>query len=101
MIPESAAALLGLLGCVAPGLVFQLRRERYTPQQVETSLREASRVALTSLLFTTASLALVVWLSSVWTALPNFAEWLRQGQKYLPDHYAAVAAFFVLEVGVA
>lgn len=101
MIPDTAAALLALLGLVAPGLVFELRRERRRPQAVETTFREASRVALTSLLFTLASLGVLLPLSAIWSALPDVAHWLRNADEYVPDHYAAVAWFLGLEVTLA
>jgi hypothetical protein len=101
MIPSTVAGLLALLGCIAPGLVFQLRRERYLPGAQESVLREASRIALTSLLFTGIALSLVLWLSTQWTALPDVEQWLRLGNKYLPDNYASVSGFLVLVVVAA
>jgi hypothetical protein len=101
MIPSTAAGLLALLGCIAPGLVFQLRRERHRPRADESVLRETSRIALTSLLFTTVSLASVVWLSSWWSALPNIQLWLESGRAYLRDNYGAVSLFLTLEVVIA
>lgn len=98
MIPDSAAGLLALLGCVAPGLVFQLRRERFTPQSADSTLREAARIALTSLIFTAAAAGFVAWLSTRWGVLPNLSEWLRLGGEYLPQHYVAVTAFLTLIV---
>lgn len=101
MIPDTAGSLLALLGCIAPGLVFQLRRERFTPNAEESVLREAARIALTSLIFTTASLAVVIWLSTRWTALPDLGEWLRRGAAYLPQNYLAVGGFLLLTVSLA
>lgn len=101
MIPSTVAGLLALLGCIAPGLVFQLRRERYLPGAQESVLRETSRIALTSLLFTGVALALVVWLSTRWTALPDVEQWLRLGNQYLPDNYPSVSGFLVLVVATA
>lgn len=56
MIPEGFATFLTFLGLVAPGLVYQLVLERRQPRRGETTFREASRIALTSLAFTVTSL---------------------------------------------
>jgi hypothetical protein len=101
VIPDTAAGLLALLGCIAPGLVFQLRRERFTPNAEESVLRETARIALTSLIFTTAALGLVIWLSTRWKALPDVGEWLRRGGGYLPQNYVAVGGFLLLTVSLA
>jgi hypothetical protein len=101
MIPSTAAGLLALLGCIAPGLVFQLRRERHQPRVDESVLREASRIALTSLLFTAVSLAFVVWLSRWWPALPNIQLWLESGRAYPRENYLSVSLFLTLEVVIA
>lgn len=101
MIPDSAAGLLALFGCVAPGLVFQLRRERFTPQSADSAMREAARIALTSLIFTAAAAALISWLAVRWRALPDLEEWLVQGSRYLPKHYLSVAGFLTLIVTIA
>jgi hypothetical protein len=101
MIPSTAAGLLALLGCIAPGLVFQLRRERHQPRAEESTLREASRIALTSLLFTAVSLAFLVWISGSWSALPNIQLWLGSGRAYLRNNYLSVSLFLTLEVVIA
>lgn len=101
MIPETWAALLALLGLVAPGLVFQLRRERRRPAFAETTFREISRVALSSLVFTTASLVLLLLLAQVWpTLLPDVARWTSD-PAYVRDDYLRVGLFLGLEVLVA
>lgn len=64
-------------------------------------MREASRIALTSLTFTAAAAALVSWLSVRWRALPDVEEWLSQGSHYLPTHYMSVAGFLTLIVTIA
>ncbi|MEV6283998.1 DUF6338 family protein [Kribbella sp. NPDC051770] len=101
MIPDSAAALLALLGLVAPGLVYQARRERRRPPSVESAFREASRVALTSLLFTVAATTVMVVVASAWPALPEISTWLRDPGAYLPDNYAKVGLFLLLELVLA
>jgi hypothetical protein len=95
VIPSTAAGLLALLGCIAPGLVFQLRRERFTPPAQESILRETSRIALTSLLFTTAATAVAVIASRWWESIPDVGRWLREGRPYLIEHYLGISGFLL------
>jgi hypothetical protein len=99
MIPSTAAGVLALLGCIAPGLVFQLRRERFMPRADDSLLRETSRIALTSLVFTATATMVLVAVSTKWAVLPDVGEWLRRGHGYLPTHYRSVSLFVVLIVG--
>jgi hypothetical protein len=63
LIPESVAALVAFLLLLAPGIVWQLLRERHVPAVKETTLIEASRVVLSSLAATgAAALILLLWL---------------------------------------
>ena len=101
MIPDTAGALLAFLGLVAPGLVYQVRREAHRPPRAETAFREASRVGLTSLIFTACSLFAVTLWASAWSALPDVGRWLSHPSKYLAQHYAAVGLFLSLEVAIA
>ena len=98
MIPETAGALLAFLGLIAPGLVFAMRRERRQPAEKETAFREASRVALTSLAFTTAALSILIPLSLTGDWLPDIGDWLERPGTYVPDHYLAVSLFLLLHV---
>lgn len=66
MIPDSIAALVSFLLLLAPGIVWQLQAARYRPSVKETSLVEASRVVLASLVATGAAAALLGW---VWLPL--------------------------------
>lgn len=102
MVPESLAAVYAFLAFVAPGLVFQLLRERARPALDESAFREASRVALTSLVFTTVSI-LVLTLFSVIVpgVLVDLAEWMQSQSAYVGDHLWLVAWSVFAEVGVA
>lgn len=51
MTPQTMGALAAFLALVAPGIVFELRRERRRARRAETAFREAARVALGSLAF--------------------------------------------------
>jgi hypothetical protein len=101
MIPETLGALLAFFGLVAPGIVYEGRRERRRPPLVESTLREAGRVALTSLVFTVVALLIVGWLAERWNRLPDVGEWLQGGKSYAVDNYESVAAFLLLELAVA
>ncbi|QFZ16888.1 DUF6338 family protein [Saccharothrix syringae] len=59
-MPQTLGALLSFLALVAPGIVFELLRERRRAGYQETPFREASRVALGSLVFTLLSCGLLV-----------------------------------------
>lgn len=101
MIPDTAAALLALLGLVAPGLVYQLRRERRRPSPRQTVLREASRIALTSLIFTVTALILLRVVSEWWDALPDLRAWIGDPRSYVAANVDKIAAFLTLEVVLA
>ena len=69
MAPDTLGALLAFLVFVAPGLCFELLRERRRPALEQTAFREASRIALTSLLFSGAALVVVVAVVAGWLRL--------------------------------
>lgn len=93
MLPDTLAALLAFLCLVVPGLLFELLRERRRPAVEETAFREASRVALTSALFS--GTALLVF-GLVRAAAPSLTvdpgRWLREGGGYAADNLARVTA---------
>lgn len=92
VVPESVAALYAFLGLITPGLVYQLRRERSRPALEESSFREASRVALTSAVFTTVSLLSVAGISSGQPSwFVDARKWLKSGQPYVTNHPGLVA----------
>jgi hypothetical protein len=59
VIPSTTAALVGFLFFVAPGLVWELTRERREPPREGSTFRDASRVALASVVFTTAGVGII------------------------------------------
>lgn len=102
MIPQSLGALYAFLGLVAPGLLFQQLRERARPGLDESAFREASRVALTSLVFTTLSLALLALVGALrrqW--LVDLPSWALLGGQYLTSHMWLVAGSVLAEVTLA
>jgi hypothetical protein len=87
VIPDTLAALLSLLGVVAPGLVFELRRERRHPAHNDSAFREASRTALSSLLFTSVVLILMGFVRLIWpSVVVDVGAWVEGGNAYFADH---------------
>ena len=102
MVPSTLATFAAFLMLVAPGLVFEIRRERRRPALEETTFREASRVALTSLLFSGASLAaLSIVRAARPSLLPDLGLWLHQGNGFLVSRYRLVARAGLAEVALA
>lgn len=109
---DNVGAILAFLGLVAPGLVFELLRERRRPAVSESAFREAGRVALTSLIFTVVSLAILGVVRLVTSPspsngaapsilLPDPAAWLAGGNTYLASNYHLVALALLIEVVLA
>lgn len=61
----SGPGLIAFLAFVAPGLIFELLRERHTPGVDRSAFREASAVALASLICTVAAVAVLAMLRSL------------------------------------
>lgn len=102
MIPETIGAFLGFLGLIAPGLVYQLRRETSRATDPETSFREASRVGLVSLalsIIALSVLAIVLGTHPAW--MPDPGAWLRTGEGYFVAHYRLVVRAALVEVALA
>jgi hypothetical protein len=91
VIPSTVGAFLALLGLVAPGLVFELRRERRRAGFSDSAFREASRTALYSLLFSGAVLLVMGAARLVWpSGVVDFAAWVKLGRSYFVQHAALV-----------
>jgi hypothetical protein len=104
VIPQTVVALAALLFLVAPGIAFQLLRERRRPTVQQTVFREASVVALTSLLFSmaaTGSLAAARLAPAGAKVLPDPARWLREGHRYAAANLGRIAGFFIAELVIA
>ncbi|SFT98588.1 hypothetical protein SAMN05660657_04463 [Geodermatophilus amargosae] len=102
MTPESVITFAAFLLLVAPGLLFELLRERRRPAMEETTFREASRIALASLAFSgtaTGILAVVRILQPAW--MPDPRRWLESGQTYVEDEYRLIVRAVVVEVVLA
>lgn len=102
MIPATFGTLLGFLGLVAPGIVYSTIAEKRRPRRSESTFAEASRVALTSLGFSLASLA-VLWLLQRYArlALPDVGLWLTRGGKYAARNLGKVFFGLAAQVVIA
>ena len=102
MIPATFGALLGFLGLVAPGLVYNTISGRRQSPRGESTFAEVSRVALTSLVFSLIGLA-ILWLLERYSSLtlPNIGLWLLHGGKYVAANFGKVFFGLVAEVAVA
>jgi hypothetical protein len=96
MIPTTLAAIIGFLGLV----VFELLREHRRHTSQESAYREASRVALMSLVFTLMACGaptVVAALEPRW--VPSVGSWLTCGSAYTKENYALILRMTALEVG--
>lgn len=106
MIPTTAAQLFLFLALVAPGLYYQLLRERRRPGIEESAFREASRVALASVVFVGAALIVLAVVRAIEPSwLPDVRLWIAQPTPYFRVHYALISwaalAGLVLAFGFA
>lgn len=102
MIPGTTAAIVGFLFFIAPGLVWELGRERKRPALEGSTFREISRVALTSVGFTVLALMIVAAMRIAFPdLLADVGAWIRHPSLYLQRHYDRVALSAVIELVVA
>jgi Family of unknown function (DUF6338) len=103
MIPQTLVAFILFLVLAAPGVFFEILRQRRRPSWEQSAFREASRTALASLVFSLGSLLLLAIVRTIWPRLlPDLGEWIARGNKaYLIDHYRLVARFMIAEVAIA
>lgn len=106
MVPQTIGALASFLALVAPGIVFELLRERRRAGGRETVFREASRVALSSLAFTVASTAILLAVhaaTSKWFGWKVFVDLQALVAKpdYAKQNVALIAYSAVAELALA
>lgn len=103
MVPNGLLSLLLFLVLVTPGLAFDLWSERRRPKEVETAFREASRVALFSVVFSGAALAALAisrLISPGWTADPEKLLFTEKS-RYLQQNIGLVTRTLGLGVAIA
>jgi Family of unknown function (DUF6338) len=102
MIPQTLAAVIAFLFLVAPGLTYELLRERRWPSRAESGFREASRVALASLLFSIVAILLLCLARIVAPKLlPDPEGWFQLGKEYVRRNYTVVSAAAISELIIA
>ena len=102
MIPQSIATFIGFLLLVAPGLLFELLREKRRAVIEETAFREASRIAFSSLMFTIGAVSVLGVIRAAFPELiPDPRRWLVQKGAYLDAHYRLIFRFALIEVLLA
>jgi hypothetical protein len=96
VIPQTAGAVLGLLLVVAPGIVFEVIREHYRPTAERSTFREASAMAVASLVFAFTALLILAAVRAVWpNLLPSPHDWIIEGKAYVAGNFGLVAWFVV------
>lgn len=101
VLPQTLGALAAFLMLVAPGIVFELRRERRRGGHRESAFREASRTALGSLVFSLVAIWTVVGLEVVGAPFADVAAWSSGGWGYARQNLLLIAWTVVVELAVA
>ncbi|MFT7841172.1 DUF6338 family protein [Saccharothrix sp. BKS2] len=106
-MPQTLGAVASFLVLVAPGIVFELLRERRRAGYKESPFREAARVALGSLTFTLLSCALLLGTGALVRAafrtdvVVPLDRLVTGGAAYARSHLTLVVTSVVAELAVA
>lgn len=101
MIPETIGAVVGFLIFIAPGVLWELLRERVRPPMDGSPFREASRVALMSVVLSGSAVVVVAGARALWPPLLlDPGALIRDGGQYVGQEYARIAWTVGLEIGV-
>jgi hypothetical protein len=102
MVPTNASAIVAFFLLTAPGVIFELMRERRRPGLSDSVLREASRIILASTVFTCSAFLVLGLLRILWpSSMPDPGRWLSQGRVYLQTSYEVVFRALFLEIVLA
>ncbi|MEV8440749.1 DUF6338 family protein [Actinosynnema sp. NPDC051121] len=107
MVPQTLGAVASFLALVAPGIVFELLRERRRAGFKESSFREASRVALGSLVFTLSASVLLIAVGAAVRAVSgvhvvvDLERLVSDGAAYVRAHPALVTTSVLAELVLA
>ncbi len=102
MIPQTVGALIGFLIFIAPGVLWELLRERHRPPLDGSTFREAARVALMSVVLSGLAIGVLAGVHAL--ASDVFFDpgaWLREGRRYVDDHYGRIVVTIGAEVALA
>ncbi len=84
MIPDTVGAFVALLFLVSPGLLWEQLRERHLPERRQSTFRELSRIALTSVVLNSFALIVFVLIRATGPDLTvDVGAWLLNGDAYL------------------
>lgn len=106
MVPQTIGTLASFLALVAPGIVFELLRERRRAGAKESAFHEASRVAVSSLAFSLTSTAILIGLHAAmsawfgWTLFVDVPALVTQPD-YAKQHVALIGYSVVAELVLA
>ncbi|MGW5716696.1 DUF6338 family protein [Amycolatopsis sp. NPDC003865] len=102
MFPQTLGAVIAFLGLVAPGLTFELSRERKRAPRQESAFREAARVGLASFGLTAVScVAIYLGWRTAPSAAIDFPAWLQSGNPFFQRHLLLILATGLAEVALA
>ncbi len=102
MIPATVGGVIGFLVFIAPGVLFELLRERVRPPLEGSAFREASRVALMSVVLSGAAILILAILRAIFPSLlADPGAWLRDGDPYVDEEYARIAWTVGAELALA
>jgi len=102
VVPQTIVGFFFFLLLVAPGVSYELFRERRSPRLDQTAFREVSRVALYSFWFSFSACVIIVLLRILFpTALFDPAAYSHDSKSYLNSHYIAITWTVILEVLIA
>ena len=99
--PQTFGALAAFLALVAPGIVFELRRERRRGGHRESVFREASRVALGSLVFSLVAMWVLIGLEAAGVPFADIVAWSTSGSAYVPQHLFIIVWTALAELALA
>lgn len=102
MIPQTLVSFFMFLVLIAPGLSYELMRERRGPAIEESAFREASRIALSSFVFSFFAFAALICIRWRYPELIfDLGSYLRDGKVYLENNYGLLIFNIALEVILA
>lgn len=106
MVPETLGAILTFVVFIVPGVAFSMLRARHQPELEESTLRETSRIAMTSALFSVGALSFLALLRALGVPwIVDAGAWLKQGSAYAADHLGemtfTLGVFLVVALALA
>lgn len=96
MIPSTLAGLVLFVMLLAPGVVYELRREKYVSREAVSQLKEVLRVIIATLLCDAFVLLLFIPVRVTSPrSTPDLSLWIRRGNAYWGQH-GTLASYWIL-----